>query len=72
VDSRIATAVQRSTSVLSALDPGATFLAAPVYVQRAVLRSLLRVEVLPASRRGVPWSSDRLRLTRPEDGGPTS
>lgn len=69
VDARIASAVQRSTSseVLSALDPGAAFLAAPVDVQRAVVRSILVVTIGPASRRGVPWSSERIRLSRPEE-----
>jgi site-specific DNA recombinase len=63
VDEKITASVQRSTSVpvLAAADPGAAFLAAPVDVQRAVLRSVLTVEVLPAPERGKPWSSARLR-----------
>ncbi|MFC7489417.1 MULTISPECIES: recombinase family protein [unclassified Knoellia] len=66
VDARLAQRLRRSTAspVLGAADPGAAFLAAPVDVQRALLRSLLRVEVRPAIK-GAAWTSDRLRITRP-------
>lgn len=65
VDLRLAAGLQRSTAspIVQAPDPGQAFLAAPVDVQRAVLRSVLTVEVLPAPNRGAAWSSDRLRLS---------
>jgi hypothetical protein len=44
-------------------DPGAAFLDAPVDVQRAVLRSVLRVEVGPVPYRGAAWTPDRLTLS---------
>jgi hypothetical protein len=39
------------------------FLRAALDIQRAVLRSTLRVEVVPAQGRRVAWTSDRLRLS---------
>lgn len=65
VDSRLAKALRRSTSsaVMRAADPGAAFLAAPLDVQRAVLGTVLRVEIVPQVSRGHAWSPDRLRLT---------
>ncbi|KRC89499.1 hypothetical protein ASE25_07845 [Terrabacter sp. Root85] len=65
VETRLADAVARSTTnpILGAVDPGAAFKAAPVEVQRAVTAAVLRVEVLRATRKGVPWTKDRLRLT---------
>jgi site-specific DNA recombinase len=67
VEERIAASVQAHTSsaVLAAVNPGQAFLDAPLDVQRAVLRTVLAIEVLPSPRRGMPWTSDRLRLTRP-------
>jgi len=64
VDARLAKAIRRNTSspVFSAPDPGAAFLAAPIDVQRAVLTSVMRVEVVPATKIGVAWSPERLRL----------
>ena len=65
VDARIADAIQRAAAspIASAPDPGAAFLDAPVDIQRAVLAAVLRVEVLPAPRRGGAWSPERLRLS---------
>ena len=65
VDARLAEGLRRSSvsPVLGAPDPGKAFLAAPIDVQRALLRSLLRVTVAPA-RKGSAWSSDRLKITR--------
>lgn len=65
VDARIAKAVQQSASspILSAADPGEAFLAAPLDIQRAVIASVVRVEVQPAQRIGAAWSGDRVRLT---------
>jgi len=65
IDARLADAVRQSTAspILSAVDPGAAFLAAPLDVQRAVLRAVLRVEVMPAGQRGAKWSPQRLHLS---------
>ena len=65
VDARLAKSLRRSTAsgIIRATDPGAAFLAAPVDVQRAVLATVLTVEVLPSARRGGAWTPDRLRLT---------
>lgn len=65
IDARLAKSLRRSTasSIIRAADPGAAFLVAPVDVQRAVLATVLKVDVLPAPRRGGAWTPDRLRLT---------
>lgn len=67
VEQLITGAVQRSTGspILNAADPGQAFLDAPLDVQRAVLATVLRVEVLPRPEalRGTSWTPDRLRLT---------
>lgn len=64
IDERMAVAIQQSTAspIIGAIDPGQAFLDAPVDVQRAVLATVLKVEVLPSARRGVAWTSDRIRL----------
>lgn len=64
LDARMARVLRRSVSseILRATDPGQAFLDAPVDVQRAVLSTVLRVEVLPQSRRGTVWSPARLEL----------
>jgi DNA invertase Pin-like site-specific DNA recombinase len=66
VEERISDGVQAATisPIFGEADPGAAFLAAPVDVQRAVLRSVLRVQVGPALYRGSAWSSERLDLTK--------
>lgn len=63
IDGRLAEAAKQSTisPIFTAADPGAAFLAAPVDVQRAVLRAVLRVTVLPVAKRGDKWSDERLR-----------
>lgn len=65
IDGRLALGMQQAATnpVLLAPDPGAAFLNAPVDVQRAVLREVVRVEILPARKVGVAWTPDRLRLT---------
>lgn len=65
IDKRLAKALRQSasSSVLRAADPGAAFLAAPIDVQRAVLASALRVEVVPQARRGTKWTPERLLLS---------
>lgn len=69
IDDRLGKAYRRSTAspILTAPDPGAAFLAAPLDVQRAVLSALVRVEVQPALYRGAAWSPDRLRLVAVAD-----
>lgn len=64
IDARLAEGVQAATvsPVFASVDPGAAFLAAPIDVQRAVLRSVLRVEVVKATRKGVAWTPERLRI----------
>lgn len=69
VDAQLTKALRRSTSssIATADDPGIAFLDAPIDVQRAVLSTVLRVEVLSAREVGVPiggaWTADRLRIT---------
>jgi len=69
VDARMSKGISRSASsaVLQAEDPGAAFLAAPIDIQRAVLATVLKVEVISARTAGIPiggaWSAKRLRLT---------
>lgn len=65
VDARLAKALRRSSAspIIRAADPGQAFLDAPIDVQRAVLATVLRVEVRPSSRRGGTWTPERLRLT---------
>ncbi|WP_166389594.1 recombinase family protein [Nocardioides ochotonae] len=64
IDARMASELQQSETarVMNAPDPGAAFLDAPLDVQRAVLRSVLTVTVLPAPKRGGAWTDERLRL----------
>jgi DNA invertase Pin-like site-specific DNA recombinase len=64
VDDRLAKAIRRNTSspIFGAADPGVALMAAPVDVQRSVLATLMRVEIVPAVRSGVSWSKDRVRL----------
>jgi DNA invertase Pin-like site-specific DNA recombinase len=66
VDAKLAKALSRSasSSILRAADPGQAFLDAPLDVQRAVLASLINVEVVPAPSRGGRWTAERLRITR--------
>lgn len=52
-----------SADVLGASDPGATFLAAPIDVQRAIVATVVSVEVRPAPYKGAAWSSERLVIT---------
>jgi site-specific DNA recombinase len=64
IEERLAEGVQQTTvsPIFNHVDPGAAFLSAPVDVQRAVLRTVLRVEVQPVAKRGDKWTSDRLQL----------
>ena len=64
IDARMASDLQQSETakVMNAPDPGAAFLDAPLDIQRAVLRSVLTVTVLPAPKRGGTWTDERLHL----------
>lgn len=64
VDRRISEAVQHSVAspVFSASDPGQAFLDSPIDVQRLVLASVAKVEILPSGP-GVKWSTDRIRIS---------
>ena len=70
VDERLAEGTRRSVSSPNRLadDPGQAFLSAPIDVQRAVLPSVLRVEVLPRLGRGMTWTDERLRLSPVAEG----
>lgn len=65
IDARMATDLQQSETVkvMNAPDPGQAFLDAPLDIQRAVLRSVLTVTVLPAPKRGGSWTDERLSLS---------
>lgn len=65
VEERLAAGVQAATvsPIFSAVDPGKAFLDAPIDIQRAVLRSVLRVEVRPATAPRRVWKNDRLVLS---------
>lgn len=65
VEARLTEGLRRSTAspIANAVDPGEAFLNAPLDVQRAVLAAVLRVEVIPADRKGGRWTSQRLRIT---------
>jgi hypothetical protein len=67
VDARLAKGLSRSasSSVLRVPDPGQAFLDAQIDIQRAVLASVLRLDVLPALSRGWKWSAERLEIARP-------
>ena len=64
IEERLAAGVQAATvsPIFASVDPGQMFLDSPLDVQRAVLRSVLRVEVLSALGRAA-WSPQRLRLS---------
>ena len=65
VDARLTKgfSLRASSSVLRAPDPGQAFLDAPVDVLRAVLASILRIDLLPATSRGSRWTPERLRAS---------
>ncbi|WP_336628811.1 MULTISPECIES: recombinase family protein [unclassified Microbacterium] len=65
IDTRSARLLRMSAAaaILRAEDPGQAFLDSPVDVQRAVLSTVLNVEVVPQERRGLAWSPARLRLS---------
>lgn len=64
IEERLTAGVQQTTvsPIFNAIDPGQAFKEAPVDVQRAVLRSVLSVTVLPVAKRGDKWTEDRLRI----------
>lgn len=69
VDARMAKSLRTSASstILRADDPGQAFLDAPIDVQRAVLATVLRVKIEPATKKGAAWAADRVRLAPVQD-----
>lgn len=64
VDARTAKGLRSSASstILRADDPGRAFLDASIDVQRAVLATVLDVEIAPAGKKGAPWAASQVRL----------
>lgn len=62
IEDRLSAGVEQSTisPIFAGRDPGQAFLDAPLDVQRAVFRSVLKVTIKPNERRGAAWSSERL------------
>ncbi|AZS39970.1 hypothetical protein CVS54_01288 [Microbacterium oxydans] len=65
VDARMAKALRSSASstILRADDPGQAFMDAPIDVQRSVLATVLGVTIVPAAKKGAPWTEARVRLS---------
>ena len=68
LDERITAGLSHTVSseVFAAHDPGAVFAALrddQLDIKRAVIRTMIAVRVLPADRRGAPWTKDRLEIT---------
>lgn len=64
VDARLTKALSNSATseIVRSAKPVQTFWAAPVDIQKAVAKILIRVIIQPASRRGVRWSPDRIQI----------
>ncbi|HTL42228.1 MAG TPA: recombinase family protein [Pseudolysinimonas sp.] len=64
IDDHLSTTIQRTSSspVLRANDPGQAFLDAPIDIQRAVLATVLQVEVHPATKIGRIFDPTRIRF----------
>lgn len=68
IEERLTNGVQQTAaeSVLNAPDPAAAFKAAPVDVQKGIIRAIgLTVTIKRAAYKGSPWSSDRVEIARP-------
>jgi site-specific DNA recombinase len=68
IEDRLTNGIQQtaSESVLNASDPGAAFMAAPVDVQKGIIRAVgLTVTINRAAYRGTQWSSERIDISRP-------
>lgn len=65
IDKRLSAAMRRSVTspVSNAENPIEAFRKASIDVQRAVLNTLIRVEIGPAPYRGSRWSPDRVKIT---------
>lgn len=63
VEARLTKALSSSAtaSVLSSENPAKAFTDAAVDIQKAVVRSLMTVEIAPVAKRGMGWSSDRVK-----------
>lgn len=72
LDERLAKAIQRTAAspIMRASNPGASFLDAPIDIQRAVLTTIFRVKVLSAKQAGIgpgqSWNSGRVVITPAE------
>lgn len=66
IDARMASDLQQTATsrILNAPDPGAAFRGAPLDIQRAVIRSVMTITVLPAPKRGGSWTEERLQVER--------
>lgn len=67
IEDRLTNGLQQSAaeSVLNAADPAAAFMAAPVDVQKGIIRALdLMVTINRAAYRGTQWSSERIDIAR--------
>lgn len=64
IDARLAQALSASATseIISSSKPSEAFWAAPVDVQKAVAKILVRVVIQPTPRRGVRWSPDRVKI----------
>lgn len=64
VDERLSQAVRHSatTEIMDSTVPVEAFWAAPVALQKAVAKMLMRVVIRPVARRGMQWSSDRVEI----------
>lgn len=69
VEERMSYRLRKSVSadVLGASDPGAQFRNAPIDVQRAIVATVVSIEIQPAAARGAAWTSDRVVITSAGD-----
>ena len=70
VDQRLSKALSSSATaeVLSSTDPAQAFMDAPIDVQKAVIRALMTVTIMPSAKRGTPhWSSERVQCVPIQD-----
>lgn len=65
IDKRLTTAMRSSVTspVTNATDPTEAFMKASIDVQRAILNTLIKVEIGPAPYRGSRWSPERVKIT---------
>lgn len=65
IDERMASGMRRSQTakILSDDRPAQAFRSAPIDVQKAAVRALVRVTIEPVARRGEKWSPERIKIT---------